>query len=44
VRLFELLSVKLGRMGGKAFPKGVIPRIFESVRALDLKPLRNVAL
>jgi len=43
LRLFELLSVKLGRMGGKAFPKGVIPRIFESVRAFDLKPLRNIS-
>ena len=43
LRLFDLLSVKLGRMGGKTFPKGVIPRIFEAVRALDLKPLRNIS-
>jgi len=43
LRLFDLLVVHFGRMGGKAFPKGVIARIFESVRGLDLSAIKNVS-
>ena len=42
-RLYEQLVDSFGRMGGKAFAPGTIPRIVESVRGVDIRPLRSIS-
>ena len=42
-RLFERLVANLGQMGGKAFPKGLIARIFELAQKTDISSLANIS-